>query len=517
MNQYNVSASPHVRSPLSTGRVMLDVILSLMPATVIGCWHFGFHALLIVLVSVGTAVAAEYLFTKLRKQGATIRDGSAALTGLLLALCLSPVVPLYIPFLGALFAILIVKCLFGGLGKNFMNPALAARCFLLISFSGTMTRYVGADAVSSATPLVDLSNGMAIDVMKMFLGTSTGVLGSSILGLLLGGLYLFVTGGITWEIPVSAMAVFTVFMGLFGGQGFDPIFLAAHLCGGGVVMGAIFMATDPVTSPVTSTGQLIYGAAVGFFSGLFRVFGSAADSVSYAIILSNLFTPMIDTFIVPRPFAYRKSEDQTERFFSVRMLKPALILCAITFVAGIALSGIYGLTRETIEAQELAAQIASYQAVLPEAENFEVSETGQAVIDDLDGGVYGSDFGRVYINGVYEGRDASGNLAGYVIAVTTADGYDGNISLSAGITPDGTLKGISFTELTETAGMGMRAAEPEFKDQFSEVKVERFALNKAGGSTAEDEIDTISGASITSGAVVNAVNAALDFFAAQYQ
>ena len=517
MNMYNVSSSPHFRSKLSTGRVMYDVILSLMPATIIGCWNFGLHALLIVLTSVVTAVATEFVFNKIRKQETTIKDGSAVVTGLLLALCLSPAVPLYIPFLGGLFAILVVKCLFGGLGKNFMNPALAARCFLLISFSGTMTKYVGPDAVSSATPLVDLSSGMIVNVTKMFLGTSAGVIGCSILGLLIGGLYLWVTGGITWEIPVSALAVFTVFVGLFGGQGFDPMFLVAHLCGGGIVMGALFMATDPVTSPVTTTGQLVYGASVGLFSALFRVFGSAADSVSYAIILSNLFTPMIDQFIVPKPYAYRKADDGQGGFFTMKNLKPAFILFAITAVAGVALSGVFGLTKSAIEEQELAAQMESFREVLPDAETFDVSEAGQAAVDALEGGVYGSDFGRAYINGAYEGKDASGNTVGYVISATSADGYDGNVSLSVGISQDGTINGISFTELTETAGMGMRADEPEFKGQFSGRNASRFKLNKAGGSTADDEIDSISGASITSGAVVNAVNAALDFFAANLQ
>ncbi|MBQ6386407.1 MAG: RnfABCDGE type electron transport complex subunit D [Lachnospiraceae bacterium] len=512
MSMYNVSSSPHVRSKLSTGRVMYDVILSLLPATVIGCWHFGMKAVIVVLASVITAVASEAVFDKIRGQALTVKDGSAVVTGLLLALCLSPEVPLYIPILGALFAIIIVKCLFGGLGKNFMNPALAARCFLLISFSGTMTRYVPADAVSTATPLVDLAEGKAVNMTQLFMGFTPGVIGCSILGLLIGGLYLWVTGGITWEIPVAALGSFSIFVILFGGQGPDPMFLAAHLCGGGIMMGALFMATDPVTSPVTRPGQLLYGACVGIFSGLFRIFGSSADSVSYAIILSNLFTPMIDQFIVPKPYAYQKSGSGEEGFFSMKLMKPALILCAITFVAGVALSGVFDLTREAIEAQELAAQMASYQEVLPDAQEFEPSADGQAVIDSLEGGVYGTDFGRVHINGAYEGKDASGNVTGYVVSVTTSDGYDGDVTLSAGISADGTLQGISFTELNETAGMGMRADEPEFKDQFSGVNVEKFTLNKAGGSTADDEIDSISGASVTSGAVVNAVNAAIDFF-----
>jgi RnfABCDGE-type electron transport complex D subunit/RnfABCDGE-type electron transport complex G subunit len=489
---------------------MYDVILSLMPATFFGVYHFGLHAFLIIAVSVISAMLTEFVFDYIAKKPNTVKDGSAIVTGLLLALCLPATVPVYIPFIGSVFAILVVKCFFGGLGKNFMNPALAGRCFLLISFGATVTNYA-VDGMSSATPLVDLAAGGTVNITEMFLGYTNGVIGCSVAALALGGLYLWVIGGITFEIPVAALVTFSLFIALFGGQGFDPLFILAHLCGGGIVMGAIFMATDPVTSPVTSTGQLLYGAAVGILSGVFRVYASSADSVSYAIIISNLLTPLIDEISVPKPYGYRSQSHSTEK---KKIPKSAVILCVITLIAGVCLSGVYNLTKDNIEQQQMAANVASYQEVCPDASDFTYDDAITAAVDALGGEVYGTDFGKVYINEAVTGNDASGNVVGYVISVTSADGFDGNITLSLGISADGTVNGISFTELNETAGMGMRCAEAEFKDQFAGVNVEKFTLNKAGGSTADNEIDSVSGASISSGAVVNAVNAALDFYAA---
>lgn len=196
------------------------------------------------------------------------------------------------------------------------------------------------------------------------------------------------------------------------------------------------------------------------------------------------------------------------------ILKPAVILCGITLLAGVCLSGVYELTKDTIDAQKMAANIASYQEVCPDATDFSYDDSISAAIDELGGDIYGTDFGKAYINEMVVGTDASGNVAGYVISVTSGDGFDGNITLSMGLAADGTVNGIAFTELNETAGMGMLCGEDAFKSQFAGVNVEKFTLNKAGGSTADDEIDSVSGASTTSGAVVNAVNAALDFYAA---
>lgn len=505
----NISSSPHIRSSkLTTGQVMLDVVLALMPATVFGIVRYGLHAFLVVLLSVLTAVLSEYVFDYIAKRPNTVKDGSAVVTGLLLALSLPPEAPLYLPILGSMFAILVVKCFFGGLGKNFLNPALAARCFLLISFGTAMTNF-SVDGVSSATPLAALNAGDAVNVARIYLGTTNGVIGGSALALLIGGMYLWAAGGITLEIPVSCIVAFTLFMGIFGEGGFVPAYLIAQICGGGLLMGAFFMATDPVTSPVTSRGHIVYGAIIGILGGLFRVYGSSADSFSYAIIISNMLVPFIDKLPIPKPLGYKGGEYKEREF-----PKAAINLTVITLVAGLLLSGVYAMTKSKIEEQEMADSLASYQEVCPDAESFKYDSDLDAAIEALGEEIYDSAFGKTYINDAVVGYDANGEIVGYVISVTSGDGFDGDITLSVGLTTDGTVVKIAFTTLNETAGMGMRVDEDAFKSQFEGVNTDAFILNKSGGSTEENEIDTVSGASTSSGAVVNAVNTALAFFAA---
>ncbi len=502
----NVSTSPHARSKLTTRFVMLDVIISLMPATILGVIHFGVNAALVILTSVLTAVLTEAGFCWCAKKKMTVGDLSSVVTGLLLALCLPAGVPLYVPFLGAFFAILFVKCFFGGLGKNIMNPALVGRCFLLIAFSGAMTVYT-VDGVATATPLAQMMNGEAVSLAKVFLGQTSGCIGCSAIGLVAGAVYLLLVGGITWEIPVSTIVSFSLFLGLFGGKGFDPTYLLLQLCAGGVLMGAFFMATDPVTCPVTSAGQLVFGLVVGVLAGLFRVKGSSADSVSYAIIMSNMVVPFIDMLMVPKPYAYRKQKEKTG------FPKPALVLGLIALISGLALSAVFFVTKDSIAEQELAAKARSDRAVCPAAEQFESDPAIDEKVAALNGEIYGTDFGKAYIDEVIVGKDASGNVAGYVIGATSGDGMDGNVSMSVGISADGTVQGISFTTLNETPGLGSLVGEPAFKDQFNGVQTDRFTL-VSSGAAAVGEIDQVSGATISSRATVNAVNAALDFFAA---
>ncbi len=515
-NMLNISSSPHVRRPLTTRQIMLIVILALLPTTVVGVITHGLYSLWIILSAVISAVLTEFIFDKICRKPNTFLDGSAALTGLLLALTLSPSVPLYIPILGSVFAILVVKCFFGGLGKNFLNPALAARCFLLISFGKTMAQF-SVDGVATATPVAELTAGRAVNITEMFLGTSNGVIGNSIVALLVGGLILWAMDIIRGEIWISIILSFTVIMGLFGGQGFDVNFLLAHVCGGGVVIGAFFMATDYVTSPVSRLGQTIYGILIGGLGALFRILGSAADSFSYAIIIGNLVVPLIDTYIIPKPYAFRKSQiklqnGEKKKSLLKRIPKAVIVLTLVTLLAGVALSSIFTVTKDTIEAQKIAANTESYRAVLPEAESFESVRKADDAIEALAGGVYGTSFGKAYINSAVAGKNAAGETVGYVVSATSGDGYDGNITLSVGIKADGTITGIAFTELNETPGMGMRCDEPLFKDQFSNRNVTAFKVLKNGGSVNPDEIDAVSGATTSSRAVTNAVNAGLDFF-----
>lgn len=495
----HMSASPHLRNRLTTGKVMLQVLLSLLPAAVVGVWVNGFHAFLVIAVCMLSTVAAEAIFCFVTRKPSTVIDGSAAVTGLLLALCLPASVPLYVPFLGGVFAILVVKCLFGGLGKNFMNPALAARCFLLISFGSVMTRFT-VDGVTSATPLADLAAGRSVDIMQAFWGFSNDVIGGSVAGMLIGGIYLWLVGGITLHIPVSVLASFTLFVGLFGGHGFDPAYLLAHLCSGGIVMGAVFMATDPVTSPTNAFGHVVYGCIIGILSGIFRVFGSATDSVSYAIITANLVVPIIDEYCIPLPYGLRNGAQEGKKKGSV-IPKEAVILGVITLIAGICLSGVYAVTKEPIARQQLAASLASYQEVCPGADKFGYDDDLSAAVEALNGGVYGTDFGKAYVNEAVVGT-AGDQIVGYVVSVTSGDGVEGDITLSVGISADGTVTGIAFTELNETPGMGSLCGEPAFKDQFLGIKTDRFVLSGSGlvidgTSEATGTADTASGATGT--------------------
>ncbi len=511
---YNISAGPHTRDGLTTKRIMWTVVASLMPVTVMGVWYYGFHAFLVLLVSVAAAVVSEYAFCVFCRKPVTVSDGSAVITGLLLALTLAPSVPLYVPLIGAMFAILVAKCCFGGLGKNFINPALAGRCFVLISFSSTVSSYK-VDGISSATPMMILRGGRAVSITQMFLGRTNAVIGSCILALLIGGLALWVLGIINGDTVLSVLLSFTVFLVVFGGQGLDIRFLLAHLCGGGVMMGAFFMATDYTTSPVTRPGRILYGVLIGIMGAMFRVFSSVPDAFSYSIIIANLFVPLIDMFIIPKPYGFRKEavakqRGETRKKLIERIPVPVIVLTVIALVSGLALSGVFTMTRDIIEEQKLMANSASYQAVLPDAVTFEKDDAMETLLAQVGGDVYGSSFGRTTIAGAVIGKDAAGALAGTAVSVTNADGFDGNISLSVGIDPEGRVTGISFTELNETPGMGMRADEPAFKDQFAGKKVDAFVLN--GKTSSDANIDSVSGASTTSGAVVNAVNAALDFY-----
>ena len=501
----NLSAAPHARDRWTTPFIMRMVTLSLLPATIVGILVYGWNAFGIVALAVVSAVAAEWLWCKACKKPSTIWDGSAVVTGLLLALSLGPQTPLYIPVIGSVFAIVVCKGCFGGLGKNFINPALAARCFLLISFANAMAIKPVVDAVATATPVAAMKAGEAVNVTKMFLGTADGVIGSSALALLIGGLLLWSLDIIHGQICFSVLIGFTLFLGLFGGKGFDPAYLLAHLCGGGVMMGAFFMATDYVTSPVSRLGQFIYGCLIGVLGGLFRLKGNTADSFSYAIIIGNVCTPLIDTYIVQKPFAYRKMIGKTRKASKepFRIPRPVIALTLIAAIAGVALSGVFSMTKDTIEEQKLLAEAASYKEVCPEAENFEISDAAKAKLEELNGANWGADFGSTRINEAFVGRDASGNLAGYALSVSSK-GFGGDVTMALGLTPDGAVKKIAFTELNETAGLGMRADEDSFKDQFA---------GKSGSVTyGQDGVEAMSGATVTSTAVKNAVNAGLDFY-----
>lgn len=314
-DMYNVSASPHIRSGVTTQKIMIDVAVALVPAGAVGIYRFGVKALVLMLVCIAGCILTEYLYELAMKKTVTIADCSALVTGMLLAYNLPVSMPIWMALVGSIFAILVVKMVFGGLGQNFMNPALGGRCFLIASFGSYMNDFskgVAADAVSSATPLAALKNGEPVDVMDMFMGNINGTIGEiSALAILIGAAYLLLRRVITLRIPFAYIASFTLFVILFGGRGFDIEYIGAQLFGGGLMLGAFFMATDYVTSPITVKGQWIFGIFIGLLTGIFRILGSSAEGVSYAIILGNLIVPLVEKVTLPKAFG--REEKNRER------------------------------------------------------------------------------------------------------------------------------------------------------------------------------------------------------------
>ena len=306
---YNVTSSPHVRSKMSYVYLLLCVIIALLPATVFGIFNFGPRALAVIVVTIIRISISEYLYNKIAHKKQTVGDLSCIVTGLLLALNLSSTIPFWIAIVGGAFAIVVVKMLFGGLGQNFMNPALGARCFLLLAFTGPMTSFatVPLDGTTSATPLSYLANGGLYDnTMAMFTGRIAGTIGeTSVIAILIGAIFLIAMGIIDLRIPGTYILSFAVFVILFGGHlttGDLGQFVVQEICGGGLMLGAFFMATDYVTSPITPRGKIIYGIICGCLLGIFRLFGASAEGCSYSIIFANVLVPLIERFTVPKPF-----------------------------------------------------------------------------------------------------------------------------------------------------------------------------------------------------------------------
>lgn len=301
-NKMKVSSNPHIRSFLTTQKIMLCVIVALLPAAGFGVYNFGLHALLLIVVTIASAVISEVLFNLVCHKRATISDLSAVVTGLLLAMNLPPMAPWWIGVVGGAFAIVVVKMLFGGLGQNFMNPALGARCFLLISFTSIMTNF-DCDAYTGATPLALVKSGKGVNVFNMVIGKTAGTIGeTSMFAIVLGACFLLLLGVIDLKIPGSYIVTFVIFVIVFGGRGFDFGYISAQLAGGGLMLGAFFMATDYVTRPITAKGQIVFGILLGILTGIFRIYGASAEGVSYAIIIGNLLTPLIEKVTMPAPF-----------------------------------------------------------------------------------------------------------------------------------------------------------------------------------------------------------------------
>ena len=326
-----VSSSPHTRSSISTQMIMILVVCALMPACAMGVLNFGEHALIVLILSSASAVGAEYFYEKLLNLPVTVSDGSALVTGLLIGMNMPPQIAWWIPCLGSVFAIIVVKQLYGGLGKNFMNPALAARCFLLISFAGRMTDFSAGkgrlplvtqvasttDALSGATPLAYLKTGTSFGLRHLFLGNVAGCIGeTSALALLAGGLFLVAVRVIRIRIPgacLGTFAVLTLVTAAVRGYASPGIYTLEQLCAGGLMLGAWFMATDYVTSPITPRGQIVFGVLLGILTWIFRMIGTSTEGVSYAIIFCNLLVPMIERYTRPAAAGVTRQSREARR------------------------------------------------------------------------------------------------------------------------------------------------------------------------------------------------------------
>jgi len=302
-NKFIVSSSPHLHKNESVSKIMWMVVLSLIPSGAAGVFIFGSNAFWVIILAMASAFFSELISQALCRKRISILDGSALLTGLLVAYNLPPNVPLWMPVVGAAFAIIIGKQIFGGLGQNIFNPALVGRAFLMASWPNYMTAFSAPfsyDAVTSATPLAALKDGRALEGLSylgLFLGRHGGCIGEvCILALILGAAFLFFKGYISWHIPLTYIAATGLFTYIFGAKqlfGGDWLF---HILSGGLILGAFFMATDYVTSPLTRKGQVVFGAGCGLLTAVIRLWGGYPEGVSYAILMMNAATPIIDRY-----------------------------------------------------------------------------------------------------------------------------------------------------------------------------------------------------------------------------
>ena len=304
-----VASSPHIRGNFRTNRIMMDVVLALLPALAVGIWQFGLRALAVTSICIGAAVVSEWLYSLVTKSRNTIVDGSAIVTGLLLAMTLPHTVPYWQAALGSVFAIVLVKCLCGGLGQNIFNPALAARAFLLLIYPVGLTRYVGVDGVSAATPMHHMVMPALPEesLLDMLLGNCPGSIGEiSALALLMGGAYLLYRNVISIRIPAAYLGTVAVLTLVFFKTGAPATWMLYQLLSGGVMLGAIFMATDYATSPATPVGHILYGIGCGVLTVVFRYFGLFPEGVTYAILIMNAFVWFLDRHTAMRRFGTGK-------------------------------------------------------------------------------------------------------------------------------------------------------------------------------------------------------------------
>ena len=528
MADLRTSVPPQLAQATSTTSIMLDVIVALIPALGMSVYLFGPRVLALTLISVGACVLSEYLYRRLTHQSNTLRDCSACVTGLLLAMCLPAASPYWVPLLGGVFAIVVVKQFYGGLGKNFMNPALAGR-MLLSTFPFLMTTWVDAldylpvwgemDAVTSPTPMAALHSGRLpeLDMGQMLLGQHGGSIGEvSIFVLLLGGLYLIMRRVISPRIPAAFLGTVAVLTFLFPRDGTSLEWMTAQLCSGGLVLGAFFMATDYTTSPVTPRGQVLYGVGCGLLTVLLRYYGSYPDGVGWAILTMNCLVWLMDRAGMPRRFG-------VERFTAVReglraageslseikfvnpgrpsslswgtmpgeryldqlrpQAKAAGILLAVVMVTGLGIYSTYWLTSLDTQRSELRAEEALLAQVMPGAEIS--TETPYRAPNALS------------ITAGYRENE----LLGYCVEVQT-HGFSGPITMVVGVDLNGQVTGVAVTDHSESTGMGTMAMENAQLRKY-------VGMSGTIRTSGANSVDVVTGATATSEAITAGVNQAL--------
>ena len=536
-----VSSSPHLVTSLDTTKTMLYVVAALMPAALMSIVYFGIPALVMILLCMVSCAFFEWIYERLLGKASTVRDGSALVTGLILALNLPANLtnlggieyPVFMPYLiciiGSFVAIVVVKQIFGGLGRNFANPAIVARITLLVSFTSYMstwptTRFqrAGIEIMTGATPLANLAEGnmtYAPSLRDIFLGNIGGAMGETCaLAILIGAIFLIAMKIISPIIPVSFVGTVFVFSFLYyaisgtAPEGLSPLYMACfHVFAGGVMFGAVFCATDYVTSPIMPLGKLMFGIGCGLVTMIIRLFCSYPEGVSFAILFMNIMTPHFDEFAQDRLYGISKRKKEAaaaakENKAKNKFAAPVIVLSSICLVVSLALAFTYKIANPIIIENQNAVAVAARKEVLPDADDFTQDETVTA-----ETGAKSAD-GKASVQEVF----AANNGTGYVMTVNTTS-FGGELTMMVGLDAEGAVTGVKVTVHADTPGVGTKNMEPSYLSQYSgiseltsasDVKKESAEL-ASGGSFA-----FISGASVTGQAIHSGVDAALSQYAA---
>jgi electron transport complex protein RnfD len=475
--RYLLRPAPHIHSGQSVSAVMGSVLISLVPATIASVILFRWGAAQVIIACLVGAVAGEALCLRFRgRPPSQIKDLSAAVTGLLLALTMPPATPIWVCLLGGLVAVALGKQVFGGLGANPFNPALVARVFLVISFPEIMTRWIAPfDGTATATPLA-VSSSLGQAGWRYFLGIHAGCLGeTSVLALLIGGVYLLARRIIDWRIPASILGTVAVVSAVFGA---DPLF---QLWSGGLMLGAFFMATDWVTSPYSRLGRLYFGIGVGLLTMIIRLWGGYPEGVSFAILFMNALTPLINLMTRPKP-QMESVRQVKERASLTRIL---VTMGVVSAVSGIILAIFYGAMSPRIEKRRQQEMGEGFRVMFPDAASSEPVDLEERLPNRVN-------------NPVFLVKDKEGERMG-IAYVTTPAGFQGDITLAVGLDGDGKhVVAVQVLAHTETAGLGSKITEPDYLRQYERKPIsDEFVLGK--------DVDGISGATVSATAVADGV------------